>query len=236
MSLSGGEFLAFLSQPRVAASFWQVTDSKLLLTMQKDGLEIAEIRLDMAATCDYDSALELIAVYKSLPTILTIRTEEEGGQWHGDEETRCELFLKLLPSVSAVDVELSSPILSRIVDAAKKKERAVIVSRHNFSTADTFDNLNAAAQNAFDSGADVFKTACVVENEEELQILHDFLQEWKLRRVVVIGMGESEISRRARLELPREGSCIAFAAALDKSAPGQLSLQETISAIIGVNN
>ena len=236
MSLSGDAFLSLLSKPRVAASFWRTADTDSLLTMQKDGLDIAEIRLDLAEQCDYESARQLMTGYQSLPLILTIRTAEEGGQWRGDDKTRCELFCQLLPLAAAADVELNSPILSQVVAAAKKTGRAVIVSRHNFFAAESLDNLNTAAQNAFDNGADVFKTACLVQNEDELKVLHDFLQQWREHRVVVIGMGESETARRARLSLPRDGSRIAFAAAAEKSAPGQLSLKETVAAINGYNH
>ena len=227
--MNRADFLAFIAAPRVAASFWHLPAAAAVAAWRADGLEIAEIRADLANTVDVAELQNIIAVYESLPTILTIRTAAEGGQWRGDEEMRRDLFLHLLSRVAAVDVELSATICASVVAAAKAEERACIVSRHNFVGADSLEDIRAAAENAFAAGADIFKNACMIHNEEDLAVLGDFLQQ-ELRPCIIIGMGDSIFARRARLELPGLGSRIAFAAVGERSAPGQLSLAETAAA------
>ncbi len=231
MSVSGGDFATFLSVPRVAASFWQKTDKNTLAQYCAAGLEIAEIRLDKAAVQDSATAKEIIAAYSSsMPTILTIRSQFEGGEWQESEDKRLQLFSELSPLCDAVDIELAADILPQVVDIVKENNKALIISRHNFNGCDTLADITQSAKSAFACGADVFKNACVVNSENDFFILREVLQKWQGGTTVIIGMGESEFARRARLQLMQEGSRIAFAAIGHKSAPGQLSLEETAAA------
>ena len=230
--LSGKDFLTFLSVPCTAASFWLPADKNKITGWQKSGLEIAEIRMDLAEIENADEARQLISGYSALPVILTIRTANEGGKWQKSEEARRGLFLQLLPLAAAVDIELAAKIRPEITAAAKELGKAVIFSRHNFSAADSSGGMKEAAARAFSEGADIFKTACMVSDENDLEELRVFLREEKTRPVIAIGMGGSDAARLARLELPKEGSRIAFAAVGKSSAPGQLSLEETAAAVL----
>ena len=80
--------------------------------MCRDGLQIAEIRLDLAQSQTEESARTLLSAVSALPSILTIRPPFEGGKFAADENKRRNLFYRLLPFASAADIELSAPILS----------------------------------------------------------------------------------------------------------------------------
>lgn len=229
--IDGGMFMSRLSVPRTAASFWRVENSDTVARLCAAGLDIAEIRLDLAQINNLQTARELITCYAPLPTILTIRPSWEGGQWQKDEAARQQLFVETIPLCAAVDIELAAAIRPHITAAAKAHGKALIISRHNLAAADSLADMETAAQRAFAAGADVFKNACMVNTAGDLAVLQSFLQRWKERPVIIIGMGETEVARRARLELPAQGSRIAFAAIGENSAPGQLSLAETVAAI-----
>ncbi len=226
---SGKSFISFLSVPRVAASFWR--PAKNLSRLRAAGLEIAEIRMDMAHVKNMEEARALMAGYSTLPVILTLRAKNEGGQWQKSETARRNLFLRLLPLAAAADIELSAPILPQIAAAAKKSDKALIISRHNFSAPDSLADMEKAAARAFAAGADIFKTACLVRGCADLPPLRKFLQRWKTHPIIAVGMGCSPAARRARAELPQRGARLAYAAINETSAPGQLPLPETAAAI-----
>lgn len=231
----GKKFLSFLeSAPRVAASFWTAADGEALSELISQGLEIAELRMDLAPFhAIEEDGQNIMSGYSRLPRILTIRMPREGGQWQGDESLRYKLFLQLLPMADAVDVELAADICPQVVAAAKRSGAAVILSRHNFDSADSFAEIDRAAERAFANGADVFKTACMINSETELAESKKFLQKRKGEMIVVIGMGQSEATLQARRKFAAAGSKIAFAAASAASAPGQLSISETAQCVRG---
>ena len=223
------------SAPRIAASFWAAADAESLRRHIADGLDIAEIRLDLADCKTLADAKNLVGGYAHLPTILTIRPEWEGGQWKREESLRLQWFEELLPHVDAADVELAAPILAPAVAAAKQQGKTLIISRHCFENGEDKEAIADAAKKAFAAGADIFKFAGQVESEKDFQALRDFLRERKGEKdkaLIVIGMGDSSPARRARLELPKEGSRLTFAAADSPSAPGQLPLK-TVAAALG---
>ncbi|MBE8159165.1 MAG: type I 3-dehydroquinate dehydratase, partial [Betaproteobacteria bacterium] len=145
---SGKVFLTFLSVPRVAASFWRPAGGDEIKKWKKNGLETAEIRMDLADIKNTEDAKKLIAGYSSLPVILTIRAANEGGGWKQNETARLDLFLHLLqhPAVAAADIELAADIRAEVLAAAKKLGKAVIFSRHNFSAGKTLSSAWSLAQ------------------------------------------------------------------------------------------
>ncbi|MGI9297267.1 MAG: type I 3-dehydroquinate dehydratase [Gammaproteobacteria bacterium] len=240
--IRGAGFLSLLSVPRVAASFRRPPDSATVAKLRGEGLEIAEIRLDLAESETAETppdiakiekaGREIVSAVSALPSALTIRPLWEGGNFSGGEEMRRDLFLRFLPQVSAADIELAAEIRPQIIAAAKECGAAVIVSRHKIDGVDSPEVLDAAAERAFAEGADVFKYAGVVGNENDFVALRTFLQKWKTRPVIVVGMGLSEFARRSRRSFPAQGSRIAFAAVDGlPSAPGQLNLSETVAAV-----
>lgn len=233
------------TRPRVIASFWEMTSSAELSALAARGLELVEIRLDKAARYDDDSvqtnelARALCESFSALPTLLTIRLAAEGGDWRGGVDEQRRMFFTALPFCDAVDIELASPLLPDIAAAAREQNKTLVVSRHNFAGADDATTLDTARTAAFAAGADIFKTAGLCTSEEELQTLAAFAMRCRadFPPCAVIGMsdgGENIYARRARLELPALGSCLAFAAIDEGSAPGQLSLDETAAAVRAV--
>ena len=226
-----GKLPLTIKSARIAASFWRLWDAEQIKKLCDQGLEVAELRLDMADVKTAADVAPLAACFETLPTIATLRLAAEGGQWHTDNEARLPIMLAALDCCNAVDVELESSILEKVAVATKEKKRTLIVSRHNFHATDTPAMMDDYAHRAFAAGADIYKAACLVKDENDFTVLSDFLSRWKKHDVIVIGMGDTPIAQKTRRLFPRCGSRIAYAAVCEESAPGQLSLIETAAAI-----
>ena len=230
MNYSDIDFLSFVSKPRVAASFYEKTDVDVLNKLKDDGLEIAEIRVDMSGLYDYKSISELMNNYEQFYRILTIRSAIEGGQWRHNDRVRYDLFFKLMHLCDAVDIELDSLIYSQVMNIAKESKKNVIVSHHDFSETKDIHYLNEYANSAFNSGADIFKIATSVRDDSEFNSLQNFLTKWNDRKIIVIGMGSNSIAKKTRILFPSKGSCIAFSG-FKKNLYGQFSIKETVELI-----
>ena len=226
--------------PRVAVPLFRKLTPDAFRALRDSGMDIAEIRLDMSGAQTPREAAELTGAFAGMdgakvPLIATARSALEGGRWTGDEKSRRDVLLAALEFADAADVELSSgDALPEVVSAARKGGKVAIVSRHNFSGMDSRDEMESALQNARKADADIFKVACLAENEADSETILDFVRahcgDFPL---MATAMGESEAARNARLDLARSGSLIAFAAADGESAPGQWTLAETVAALRG---
>ena len=218
--------------PRVAAPFCRKVSPDALRDFARTGMDIAEIRLDLAGAESPQAASDLARSFRGVPTIATARAGFEGGAWKGDEFSRRDALLAALEFADAVDIELAAEgILSSVVAAARGVGgvgKTVIISRHNFSGMDSPERMSSALSQAREEGADIFKIACAVGDESDAETLLEFVRKNKSFPLIATAMGENPIARRARLDLARNGSVIAFASADGKSAPGQLTLSETL--------
>ena len=221
--------------PRVAVPLFRKLTPDAFRALRDSGMDIAEIRLDMSGAQTPREAAELTGAFAGagVPLIATARSALEGGRWTGDEKSRRDVLLAALEFADAADVELSSgDALPEVVSAARRGGKVAIVSRHNFSGMDSRDEMERALQSARKAGADIFKVACLAENEADSETILDFVRahcgDFPL---MATAMGENETARNARLDLARSGSLIAFAAADGESAPGQWTLAETVASL-----
>ena len=205
----------------------------MLKRLQQQGLEVAEIRVDLAANQDAMAVRTLCQSFFSMPTILTVRSLPEGGQFAGSEEARRCCLLSALPYVDAVDVELAADFSNEVIARAHLLEKTCIVSYHNLTATDSIAAIGQYYMQATACGADVFKYAGWCTEAPSYQTLHAFAQRCRAdgQPCIVIGMGDDDhYARVARQRLPGAGSCLAFAAIGAASAPGQLSLAQTVAA------
>ena len=117
----------------IAVPFTDKFSSAAIRRAQKDGMSIAELRIDLYSSYKKKYVLKEVLKFKKIGTIATIRSRKEGGAWKGSEKERLELFKAVLPHVDKIDVELSSAaILKKVVSEAHRLKKTVIVSYHNF--------------------------------------------------------------------------------------------------------
>src|SRR5690606_29466642 len=108
----------------------------------------------------------------------------------------------------------------------KKKKAKVIVSFHDFKRTPSAARLKSIAKRMVDLKADIIKIATFVNTLEDTQKLIDLALELKKKRQphIVVGMGEKGISTRILGQ--KLGNELQFVTLEERTAPGQLSLQE----------
>ena len=233
---------------RVAASFCRAPMVGELANLRKQGLEVAEVRLDLAGIDNPPSAAELMQHFAKVPTIATLRGIGEGGKWRGSAKARHAIIKAALQYADAADIELAAGNARAITKTAHALGKTIILSRHNFAGIDTIQTMHTLAKKVFNKTNNATKTGDVitgnaikdsdvilkiagrVRNRKDLQVLEDFLRQWRHYPIVVIGMGESQSALTSRRKFPHTGSKLAFAAIDKKTAPGQLTLPQTKTA------
>ena len=170
--------------------------------------DIVEVRLDLISptTQQWVEHAQAIEAH-GLPVIVTIRLAEEGGQWNQADETRIPLFETALRHLTAVDIELRSPILEQVSVLASRHQRALIVSYHDFQTTPPIDELKKVMARAANFGT-VVKIATFTRTEEDVATLRTLFYENCSAALCVLGMGP--LGPQTRVEFPRLGSCLTY--------------------------
>jgi 3-dehydroquinate dehydratase-1 len=157
----------------------------------------------------------------SLPAILTVRRHDEGGARPLADEVRLALYLELLPTAAAVDIEGKSlSALGELVTAARKTKATVIVSFHDFQGTPSLPRLRTWMAKALDGGADVVKIASVTEKPGDVARLLTLLDA-ATSPLAVMGMGT--LGRASRLLFARAGSVLNYGWLDKPQVPGQWS-------------
>ena len=210
--------------PRVVGTVSQAATLAQLAAGTSRDCDIVEIRLDLIGpgTLQWIEHAQAIEAH-GLPVILTIRLAEEGGQWRQPDEARLPLFETALRQLTAVDVELRSPILEQVSKLASRHQRALIVSYHDFQKTPPIDELKKAMTRAASYGT-VAKIVTLTKSEEDVAVLRALLCENCSAALCVLGMGP--LGPRTRIEFPRLGSCLTYGYLDASVAPGQVSARE----------
>ncbi|MCK4937471.1 MAG: type I 3-dehydroquinate dehydratase [Methanosarcinales archaeon] len=190
------------------------------------GANIIEVRLDLLGIRDIDEAAALLEDLKEqvgLPIIATNRCIREGGQWNGSEADRIELLISTIDGTDAVDVELSAPLHSKVVDAAKSAGKTIIISSHDFTTTPSTDVMQSTMAQARDAGADISKLAVTPASIDDILRLLEVTKH-AVFPVCTIAMGQ--LGAHTRVVAPLYGSVLTYGAVDEAVAPGQLKIDE----------
>jgi shikimate dehydrogenase/3-dehydroquinate dehydratase type I len=178
--------------------------------------DLIEIRFDLM-----DSIPEDLSPFGKLgvPTIATLRTEEQGGRFTGSPEQRLAFFERAGEYFDLIDLELGSQILP----ALRGRGARIICSGHRFdpgaSVKEILDMLETA-------DCDLVKGAFMVDSITDLHaiMVASRVMMERGRDFILIGMGElGTITRIRTCEL----GCSFTYASLEKgkeAAPGQLDI------------
>ncbi len=218
--------------PKIVLS---VKDTTFLArTMRPRLFDLVEWRADLSVPSDLNSFLCFAAAYTTTPTIFTVRSKHEGGGFQGSESKRLSLFKKMMPHISAVDIELSSEtILGDVIESAHDDKKKVIVSYHHFDNTPSLIELNKILKRAKTAGADIVKIATLAKDVRDVRRLAQFtVANADLNTdpsIVTIAMGE--IGALSRLFFPALGSLLTYTSYGDKTAPGQIDCR-TLSRLV----
>jgi 3-dehydroquinate dehydratase-1 len=209
-------------QSKIAIPITDENFDEVLVKAKK--ANILEFRVDYFSNKDisFVSGLLKKAKENGFETILTIRSEKEGGAY---VENRVEMFEKLMPLSDYTDIELSSTdIITYISKLSKEYNKKLIVSYHNFEMTPANFVIKETIREALRYG-DIPKIALKANSYEDVARLMCSASDIKTPKIL-ISMGEfGKISRIAGFIF---GSFISYVYLEKPNAPGQLSLEEML--------
>ena len=206
--------------PHIAAA---ITDQETNDSITSLNIDAIEIRIDKFLKFDAGYIKNNIEHRKEtkIPIILTIRNlKSEGGDETISDDLKLKIFQSVISMVDAVDVELSFPLLSAVVRLAKKHQKTIIVSTHNFKSTPNAADLEKFFKNAKKKGADIVKIAAHAHSIDDMNRLLQFTLKHKNDSVITMSLGN--LGSISRLLFPLAGSLLTYSYILAPSAPGQL--------------
>lgn len=164
----------------------------------------------------------LLAQRPSVPVLLTVRHEAEGGVRCLSEESRMAIALKLLPLATALDWEVAHLAEAQaLVEAAHAAGVLVIASNHDFEKTPALSVLLEREAQARSLGADIVKFAWRLHSAEDMMVGVELLRRAS-GPMAVMGMGQ--LGAVSRLLYAQHGSCLVYGyLGGTPTAPGQWS-------------
>lgn len=219
-----------LSLPRVVGTVSSFDTFRSLSAGHGADCDIAEARLDKTDPAEIPRWLEACAELESAgtPVLATLRLPEDGGDWKGTDISRRELLAQALRKLSAIDVEVTSPLRADLCDLAVELNKSLVVSYHNFEGTPTLSELSDLMETMSACPVAIPKFATMVTCFEDLETLNRLLfGSLEKRSVSILGMGP--LGLRTRVCFPGLGSKLTYGYLDQPSAPGQLSSARLVS-------
>jgi len=213
------------NQPCIAVV---VTDQEINEDIVKQGIDVLEIRVDLFQDLDKEHIQENIQQRQKtgIPLILTVRTDsQEGAEPHNgiSEDFKCQIFENCISLIDAVDIELTSPILSKVIALARKHQKTIIISSHNFNTTPQKDVLESILTQAKEKKADIIKIAAMAHSLDDVRMLAAFTIRHRDEEIITMSLGEK--GAISRLAFPAMGTLLTYSYIGKPSAPGQIPLK-----------
>ena len=209
--------------PRIAVAISDEERNKALLSMH---IDILELRADHFKNLSLEHIRKNILERKKtkIPLILTVRNDKaEGGKGHISDQTKLKIFEVATPLVDAIDIELRSAIISKVIAIAKKNKKTVIVSTHNFKETPKEGDLENILNKSIAKGADMVKIAAWAKSLDDVFRLMRFTLEHRHNYLITMSLGT--IGSVSRLTFPSVGSLLTYSHLTRPSAPGQIPLK-----------
>jgi 3-dehydroquinate dehydratase/shikimate dehydrogenase len=185
----------------------------------EQGAELVELRLDYIS-----SRVNIHRLLKDrpCPAVITVRREQDGGKYTGDEEARLKLLREAI--VNGVEyVDLEDDVAGKIPRYGKTKR---IVSHHNFRN--TPENLRELHSHMKALDADIVKIATMANQPHDNLRVLEMMQE---SDTPTIGMCMGDIGTPSRILGPKFGAPFTYATFHHERAlaPGQLSYEQMVN-------
>ncbi len=185
--------------------------------------DVVEVRVD--ALLAEKVPVEKIATAlkaRQHPVLLTLRIPAEGGCRAWKIPERRDLYLRLLPEVEAIDIELATVLaMSPVIDEARRLKKTIIFSAHAIKKPATAAQM-AAWVDAYNSQPQtILKVAAQIKSWRDLQQLAAILVNHPDWYVSVMGLGPA--AAQSRSVLTALGSRLVYGYLDQPAAPGQPS-------------
>lgn len=188
---------------------------------KKLGADLIEIRIDLLGKNVLKSLSEIKSV--GLPVIATNRIKEEGGSWMGSEEERISALIEAIPTVDAVDIELSAKDKGAVIEKARARDKTLIVSSHDFHGTPPKAEMQRILRQCMDAGGDIAKLAATPHSRGDII---DLIEVTLAAGAPVCTIAMGELGRASRIIMPFFGSVLTYGSVSQATAPGQLRVDE----------
>lgn len=232
--------------PKICVPFVGKTIEEIEMELEdvhNHNIDIIEWRIDCFK--DFNNENEVLAIVKKIQDkinekilLVTFRTKKEGGTNIIDEKDYFHLYEMLINSgyVDMIDLEFSQDEknLKKLIQFAHKKNVKVIVSYHNFQTSLSNDILKTKLIHMQDICADIVKVAVMPQNKNDVLNFMNDIYDAKNTCVKcpLVGIAMGELGEISRICSEYYGSAITFASMKNKSAPGQIQIDELFSLMV----
>jgi 3-dehydroquinate dehydratase-1 len=196
------------------------------LARKKLPADAVEVRVDALLAGKVPAEkIEAALRTKKHPVLLTLRIPAEGGQLAWKVAQRRELFLKLLPHVEAIDVELATVrAMQPVIDEARRTGKNVVLSAHAIQKPATPAQIARWVGRFEPLPATILKIAGRIRSWRDLQQLAALLVNHPGWPLAVMGLGP--YAAQSRAVLTALGSRLVYGYLDQPAAPGQPSAAE----------
>jgi 3-dehydroquinate dehydratase-1 len=185
--------------------------------------DVVEVRVDALLRARVP-VLEIEAALQKRrrPALLTLRIPAEGGRRAWKLPERSDLFLRLMPHVEAIDVELATAAaLKPVLEAARRAGKVLVLSAHAIECPATPAEMAKWADRFEPGPRSILKIAGRIGSWRDLQRLAAMLVNHPDWQVAVMGLGPHAAQSRA--VLAGLGSRLVYGHLDRAAAPGQPS-------------
>lgn len=201
-----------------------ITDRETNAQIKNLGVGLLELRADLFKKLDPAYIVGQIKRRKALkiPLLLTLRNQKkEGAVRIFSDEKKWQIISAALPLVDLIDIELSSPLLMRVITSARKSGKKVIVSSHHLQG--TPKDLGSIFKRSLSSRADIVKIAAKANSFDDVMAMLAFTHRHRKHALITMSLGP--LGAISRLVLPAAGSRYTYTFINKPSATGQVDVK-----------
>ncbi len=200
-----------------------ITDQEKNAQIKNLGVGLLELRADLFKELDPAYIIDQIKHRKLLkiPLLLTLRNQKkEGAVKTFSDELKMKIITAALPLVDLIDIELSSPLLKRVVSDAKRIGKMVIVSSHHLRGMPR--DLESIFKKSLSAGADIVKIAVKANSFDDVMTTLNFTHRHRKQNIITMSLGPW--GALSRLILPAAGSRYTYTFLNKPTASGQVDV------------
>ncbi len=187
------------------------------------GVNLVEVRIDDVSDLDLKSLLR-----KPRPkVIITLRAEEEGGNFRGPRQQQIQILSSALElGADYIDIELTAGKENLQHLRTRHSSSNIIVSYHNFK--ETPPDLDAIYDRMRATGMTIIKIAAMANDISDSARMLKLVQRAKKERQKIIALCMGERGQVTRILPAKFGGLLTFASPQgeEPTAPGQFSVED----------
>lgn len=193
-------------------------------------VDILEWRMDYY-TGDLTKVISKVYSTESIkPLICTLRTRHDGGRANITYREYGQIISAIIDTgcLDVIDIELSAGdiIVSELINRAKEKGIATIVSKHNFEFTPSVKEMLSDYKKMVKLGADMPKYAVMPRGTKDVLKLFEASLEASSLYGPITAISMGPLGKISRVSGEYFGSAMTFAKSGEGSAPGQMDAED----------